>query len=445
MTIRRIRITRLLKLAPLLLCFVALSWIGFYLLGPTTQPYEDEILEYHVAPNYVDYKSLLPAPIKDIEQRLSTAKKTLIIVSHGRSGSSILGDIFNHHPSVFYMYEPLQTVERIYQSFSALGINMSYRGLADEWLGGLLRCKFDNPRFLEDIEIYYRKQKHPRVSQAIASPPLCPYKPTDPRWDPALCPPMTSESLGSACKNNYNLTVLKILISRIPKNTIEPILTACSPVDVDCKIVFLMRDPRAMIPSSQSFGFFNARGDSARRGIRLYSYWRCKETDESLEIIRNLPNSFRKRIKIQRYEDLAYDPLKALSGLYEFAGLSVLESVRTWLNETTKQTRADCKKMNEEQATCTKDDAWAAANRWRWLVHPHEIDIIEHYCRDVMRWMGYKPVERSYDLLANKEILLFSDSYEAESWFSYTNDKRHREKEHIKYHNNNVEYLYRTS
>ena len=53
---------------------------------------------------------------KNVEKHLEKGvKKTLIIVSHGRSGSSIVGDIFNHHPSVFYMYEPLQTVVRAFK------------------------------------------------------------------------------------------------------------------------------------------------------------------------------------------------------------------------------------------------------------------------------------------------------------------------------------------
>ena len=246
----------------------------------------------------------------------------------------------------------------------------SYWDLAKEFLDGVFRCKFNNQRFLGDIEGFYRTQKHPRVSQAIASPPLCPYKPSDLKWKPKLCSPMIKESLASTCENNYHLTVLKVLNSRIPENTIKMILNACTSRDVDCKVVFLVRDPRAVIPSSKAFGFFrDAAGDIAMgAGTRLNSYWWCRETEENLEIIRKLHDLLRNRMKIQRYEDLASNPLKALTGLYEFAGLSGLESVKTWLNETTRKTRGDCNEMDGEQATCTKDDAWVAANRWRWKV-----------------------------------------------------------------------------
>ena len=107
-----------------------------------------------------------------------------------------------------------------------------------------------------------------------------------------------------------------------------------------------------------------------------------------------------------------------LEDIYEFAGLPVLESVRTWLNETTQQSRKACdQELDGPLVTCTKDDAWAAANRWRWTAHPREIDIIERYCRRVLSLMGYRPVNGSNELLANRKIALFSDDYEAKHWF----------------------------
>ena len=130
-----------------------------------------------------------------------------------------------------------------------------------------------------------------------------------------------------------------------------------------------------------------------RLGTRMSSYQQCQQTDDNLEFVRKLPKSIRKRIKLQIYEDLTIKPLKELSRLYEFAGLTVLEGVRTWLNETTQLSRKACNhEMDGVLVTCTKDDAWAAANRWGWKVHhPHEINVVEHYCRGVLRLMGCLP------------------------------------------------------
>ena len=214
--------------------------------------------------------AILPCQAAENVKKYSTkSRRNIIIVSHGRSGSSLMGDIFNHHPSVFYMYEPLQAPERITKKANLT--KTTYSDLVEEFIRGLFRCKFQHPRILEDIQKYYRKPDHPRISQAIASPPLCPYKPTDTRWDPKLCQPITSESLGSVCKDNYNLTVIKVLMSRIPENSIKTILNLCSPLEnANCKVVFLVRDPRAVIPSSRSVNFFRETGGT-KQGIINYS------------------------------------------------------------------------------------------------------------------------------------------------------------------------------
>lgn len=386
-------------------------------MGPSTElGNKDRIEQTEEGQDFANLEAVLADSEMEIKDHSNTARKNLIIVSHGRSGSTLMGDIFNHHPSVFYMYEPLQSVGRVH---TKLETNEDYKDLAKEFLNGLFRCRFDSPDILADIEKFYRKPDHPRVSNAIASPPLCPYSTEDKRWDETLCPPMTSESLGSACKDNYDMTVLKVLINRVPENNIKNIFSACNSLDSNCKVILLVRDPRAVIASALSVGFFkDNRADFARLGTREFSYWNCKETEDNLDFIRKMPASLRDRIKFQRYEDLALNPLKELSALYEFAGLPVLDSVRTWLNETTRQSRSACNhEQDGEQATCTKDDAWAAANRWRWKVHPHEIDVIEHYCRGVMLLMGYRPVDRSHELLANVKIPLFSHDYEAKHWF----------------------------
>lgn len=346
------------------------------------------------------------------KRQSETARRNLIILSHGRSGSSITGDIFNHHPDVFYMYEPLQTVERTRNNFK-----LDYNSLALKFLSNILQCDFNEQIFLADIERYYRKPNHPRISQAIASPPLCPYNMSDARWDFKLCSKMTSVTLGNVCKNHYKLTVIKVLMSRIPYNSLEKSLSACDSQDINCKIVLLIRDPRAVIPSSLSVNFYQEKGGAAKLGTRMFSYKLCKETEETLSFAKNLPDWMRGQIKVLRYEDLARNPLKEMKSLYKFAGLSVLERITTWLNESTHPTKSRSNmKIQGSQAAFTVDDAQAAINRWRWKVHPYEITIIEHYCKHVMQLMGYRSVDTSHELQANISISLVNDDYEARNW-----------------------------
>ena len=361
-----------------------------------------------------NHASLQHSIVEQPTQRKSpSARRNLIIIAHGRSGSSITGDIFNHHPGVFYMYEPLQTVERTQGKF-----HLNYDSLVQKFLTGVLQCKFTDQVFLKDIETYYRKPLHPRISHAIASPPLCPYNISDPRWDPRLCAKMTSEALENACKNSYTLTVIKVLLSRMPrKGGIRKALAVCDSPDIDCKTVLLVRDPRAVIPSSLSVNFYREVHGVAKHGTRMFSYKICKETEESLNFVKNLPPWQRSKIKVLRYEDFAKNPLDEMKRLFDFAGLSVLDSVTTWLNESTHpDKRRSEMEIRGSLVAFTVDDAKIAMNRWRWKVHPYEINIIEYYCRHVMQLMGYRPVEGSHEQQANISIPLVSDDYEVKDW-----------------------------
>ena len=142
-------------------------------------------------------------------------RNNIIVMAHGRSGSTMLGDIFNHHPSVFYLHEPLQTVGRLMKT-----ANKTYGNLMADFLTDMFHCRF-NKSVVEDLEYYYRNPSRSRASHVIGSPPLCPYEVTDPRWEPNLCPPMTSEILSRVCRNNYAVNAAKVLTCRIAEKKFE--------------------------------------------------------------------------------------------------------------------------------------------------------------------------------------------------------------------------------
>lgn len=342
-------------------------------------------------------------------------RRNIIIVAHGRSGSTILGDIFNHHPFVFYLHEPLQTVERLRMKSAG----KSYGSLMADFLTGMFRCNF-NKSVVEDLDFFYRDPSHPRASRALGSPPLCPYEMTDPRWAPNLCPTMTSELLNGVCRHKYFMNAAKILIPRITERSIKHILPACNHSDVDCKIIFLIRDPRPVIGSSRSVGFFkDAASDTNRESLRRFSSEKCQETEQNFAFVKNLPLRWRNRIMIQRYEDFAENPLDGLSRLYTFAGLPVLESVKIWLHNATTPTKKRGELCNEvgDIAFCTVDNASAAVNRWRLKIPLSDIDIIEKNCKHVMQAMGYKLVDGSQELMSNISVPLFNKDFEAKDWF----------------------------
>lgn len=90
---------------------IGFSVIAIYFLGLFTRMYPDKRLELEDG----IHQDEPTRPVATMEHGSEKSRKNIIIVSHGRSGSrsTLMGDIVNHHPSVFYMYEPLQTTQRV--------------------------------------------------------------------------------------------------------------------------------------------------------------------------------------------------------------------------------------------------------------------------------------------------------------------------------------------
>lgn len=349
----------------------------------------------------------------------NTGKKrlNLIIVAHGRSGSTFLGNIFNHHPSVFYLFEPYQTTERIVGAQAPY--NQNYQEMAFRWMQGVFQCNFVSPVHVDDLQSYYRKKYpknyNPMKSLVLLSPPFCLYNTTDPRWTLESCPPLDQQTMEEECKNKYSITVVKVLISRMPEQNLKQLLSICETSDqFDCKFLFLVRDPRGIIPSSKAVGFYGDDDRIALNGTRRFSQKICGLTEANLNIIRSLRSLEKSRFMLLRYEDLAANPLKTLPSLLKFAGLPMDESLSKWLYLASHLPETE----SEQKAARWRQDSQEGAERWRWKVRPGTIAVIEHQCEHVMNVLGYKPVNGSREIQTNLTVSLLKDSYEALKWFN---------------------------
>jgi len=335
-------------------------------------------------------------------------RRNIIIIAHGRSGSTIIGDIFNRHRSVFYLFEPLQMVGRI-----ADKIGDEYDRVMNDILTNILRCRFSD-QVVKDIEAYYKRYPNASIALGTLSKSLCPVNNNDKKWDPKLCTRLTREKLETVCRENYEVTVIKILFHRISQESIENILVACAPKDIDCKIIFLARDQRAIIASARSTGFFANTED----GLRDFSNKTCHITKKNILFVKKLHPSVRNKMMVIRYEDFAMDPLNALEKLYQFAALTSKESIRTWLYKRTHPNENSIKECNNVHPVfCTFDDAVQAVNRWRVKVALHDITRMEEYCQYAMMLLGYKPIQGSLELMHNITIQLFTENFVAKKWF----------------------------
>ena len=349
----------------------------------------------------------------------STKRQNLMIVAHGRSGSSFTGNIFNHHPSVFYLFEPYQTVERLHGGVAPF--NRDYQEKGFEWMQGVFQCKFVSPKHAKDIQHYYRgvTKSYPRDEQAsiaLSSPPFCRYNLTDLRWNINDCPgAFDQKTLEDVCEKKYSMTVVKALIVRMPNTSVEQLINVCdSSREFDCKLLFVVRDPRGIIPSSKAVGFYRETNKTSLAATRKFANENCRQTKFNLEIIKRLPPRWKKRVKIIRYEELAKNPFKLLPNLLEFAGLPMDNGLNDWLYLASHKP----KRESEQKAAPWRQDSSEGADRWRWKVSPHEINIIERYCRPVMKLLGYRPLENSYEMQRDLSISLLDNDFEALRWLN---------------------------
>ena len=97
--------------------------------------------------------SFTPSSILDSS---TTKRVNVIIVSEPRSGSSFLGQIFNQHPNVFYLFEALRAVTVVTNEDLYLNLpSENYNRLALKLLFEILNCRFRSSVYLDHISTLF--------------------------------------------------------------------------------------------------------------------------------------------------------------------------------------------------------------------------------------------------------------------------------------------------
>ena len=138
-------------------------------------------------------------PTSVVKGNRTKTRLNVILLTHMSSGSTLVGNMFNLHPDVFYIYEPLNTLRRDINTNEWRPLekpsNDAYR--QDFWtlLRDLFTCGFDEERTME-----------------LAFPDWA--RPFN-AWDNSSAP-LTKESLRKAC-DARKITVTKIMQTRLPR------------------------------------------------------------------------------------------------------------------------------------------------------------------------------------------------------------------------------------
>uniref|UniRef100_A0A8C8RTH1 Sulfotransferase n=1 Tax=Pelusios castaneus TaxID=367368 RepID=A0A8C8RTH1_9SAUR len=365
-----------------------------------------------------------------------SGKRHIYLHATWRTGSSFLGELFNQHPDVFYLYEPMWHLWQALYPADAL----SLQGALRDMLRSLFRCDFSVLRL-------YAAPPGPRdplapapaggnlttaslfgwrTNRVVCSAPLCPAAPR-PRHHVGLidgaacertCPPRALRELEAECRK-YPVVVIKD-VRLLELGALLPLLREPG---LDLRVIQLFRDPRAVHNSRlkakqallrESIQVLRSRHRAEPRGLPRRQLLPLGGGDRAapqaqqhraefflsgaLEVIcqawlrdllgsRHAPAWLRRRYTQLRYEDLVREPRAQLRRLLRFAGLSAPPALESFALNMTRGAAYS----SDRPFLISARDAREAIHAWRERLSREQVRQVEAACGEAMSLLSYPP------------------------------------------------------
>jgi len=348
---------------------------------------------------------------KNEKSNANKPKLNVIILTHMSSGSTFLGNLFNLHPDVFYLYEPLNELRIVVHGdrkdlgeWNVLDKKAEEAHRTDFFnlLRNIFTCNFQGDKTIDNLfPNWLRREKN-----------YLAWTSTDTK--------LTEGSVRKACKSR-KITVTKIMQTRLPgKIGIRELQRVCSsePDNFECLIIHLVRDPRAVISSLISHKFHMPNGPSrklvttknttleGKEMIRHNSEILCSLVEDNLNYVnKEWSKWFSGRYILVRYEDIANDLFDTVFQVYNFTGLHMVTSINNWIREGIRPPGVE----NRSPAFSIAKSDVKRTEQWRFRLGTSQVAEFEQGCRPLMYMMGYIPIDSDERLLHNASKKLWTD------------------------------------
>ncbi|KFO09951.1 Carbohydrate sulfotransferase 1 [Balearica regulorum gibbericeps] len=325
-------------------------------------------------------------------------KTHVLILATTRSGSSFVGQLFNQHFDVFYLFEPLYHVQytlipKLTQSKSTT----DRRGMP----GG----PRDPPATPPPARLFRRG-----ASKALCSPPVCEsLGAVDLHLEEGdcvkKCGTLNLTLATESCREHGHVAIKTV---RVPE--VSDLRALVEDPRLNLKVIQLVRDPRGILAS---------RSETFRDTYRLWRIWDgtgrkpynldvtqlttvCEDFWNSVSTGLNRPLWLKGKYMLVRYEDLARNPMKKTEEIYDFLGIPMDSNVERWIQNNTRGDRSSSKHKYG-----TVRNSAATAEKWRFLSY-EIVAFTQHACQQVLAQLGYKTAS-SEEELKNLSISLVEE------------------------------------
>ncbi|CAN0174512.1 carbohydrate sulfotransferase 4-like [Lampetra fluviatilis] len=330
-----------------------------------------------------------------------------LILSSWRSGSSFLGQLFNQHPGVFYLMEPMKHIwTKLSQSRES-----ALRGATRDLLRSLSACDetafqfyIDNPRRLNSLFMFH-------TSAALCTVPACPAEAAAaantsagiPCWQ--SCGSAPFEGIGRACEQRRHMVIKSVRFFDI--SSLRPLVADPA---VRLKIIHLVRDPRAVLSSRRKLNGYSLAGDDQM----VLGRAKVDQQSDAVEVMNMIcrgmddigagvaeedaassvggrrggeggSDVLRDAYMAVRYEDLVSRPEETTRDMFRFADIELPAAVLSWVRDMTQGQREGPGGFEVERLR-----SLAVARKWRWSVSFEDARSTQRACRGAMQRFRYR-------------------------------------------------------
>lgn len=288
----------------------------------------------------------------------------VIVTSTWRSGSTFLAEILASHPGVYYHYEPLMPY----------GLQQLHPGPMQDEVQGLLqtilKCDYHNL----DEYLKFAYVNHDMFMRNTRLWSMCSAMPRTKCYNP--------DTLARLC-SLFPVHVMKVVRARL--ELLAPLLR-----DPTVKLVWLVRDPRAVMSSRASSVTWCDTLACKDPG------YLCSDLLLDYRTYRLLQEERPDQVLLVRYEDLARDPYGKSREVLEFAGLTFHKRVREYLD--------DHLTSDEDEPWSTRHDPKTRVGRWMKLMKFDDVVKTQYHCKAIMKNLGYRLFASPSDMDAGNAV-----------------------------------------